>query len=249
MKKILTTFSGCSYPLKLSQLNLIEQAKKYCDGCATFDEFTPSVQQLFNTYKDIFQYRKGVGYWLWKPFVILETLKAANDGDIIYYMDVGTDIEQDIQVLADLCIENKGMLFFENRAGHPYKQRWINRQWTKRDCFVLMDCDTDYYYNGPQTDAAYQVYQKTPETIKFVTEWFQYCTDRRILTDEPNTQGSNLPEFVEHRWDQSVLSLLILKYKYKLYPAPTECGDGVRPDNCPYQRLFLHHRGIPFGRK
>lgn len=200
-------------------------------------------------YPGIFKYRRGVGCWLWKPYIILKTLEALDDGDVVFYMDAGTDIERDPTILIDLCVKNNGFLIFENRSGNPYGQIWKNNLWTKRDCFKLMNCDTDTYHLGNQSDGAYQVYQKNEKTVQFMQEYFNYCADKRIITDEPNTQGENLAEFLDHRHDQSVLSLLAIKYGLKQFPPPTEVGDSTRPADCPYKRVFLHHRGTIFGRR
>lgn len=248
MKKILTTFAGYSYTLKLSQLRLVEQAKKYFSGSAAFDENTPSIIQLFHKHTDISQYRRGAGFWMWKPYIILKTFEQLNEGDFVFYMDSGTDIINDLTPLFNLCEQNNGFLFFENRSGNPTGQIWKNNLWTKRDCFILMGCDELKYYTASQVDGAYILLQKNKHTIKFLNEYFNYCTDRRIITDEPNTLGSNLPEFIDHRHDQSILSLLVCKNEFKLYPQPSEVGNGHRPDNSPYQQVFLHHRGTIFGR-
>lgn len=249
MKKILTTFAGCSYALKMSQMRLTEQAKKYFNGCANFDENSPLIIQLFKDYPKVSQYRRGVGFWFWKPFIILKTLESVNEGDLVFYADSGTDIIEDITPLFDLCIKNKGILLFENRSGHPQGQIWQNYMWTKKDAFVLMDCDSEKYHYGPQVDAAYQVYQKTPETMKFVSEYLKYCTDPRIVTDEPSVLGTDFPQKIDNRHDQSVVSLMSIKYGVKTYPEPSEAGDGLRPPNNPYQRIFLHHRGTIYGRR
>jgi len=44
---------------------------------------------------------------------------------------------------------------------------------------------------------------------------FKYSTDKRIITDDPNTQGlPNYKGFIDNRHDQTVLSLLIKKLRY-----------------------------------
>jgi len=249
MKKILTTFAGCSYPLKMSQNRLTEQAKQYFNGCANFDENSEPIIHLFRKYPNIAQYRRGVGYWFWKPYIILHTMTQLNEGDFVFYIDSGTDIVDDITPLFKLCEDNNGVLLFENRSGNPQGQIWQNYMWTKKDCFALMNCDEEKYHYGPQLDGAFQLYQKNEHTLNFLKDYFQYCTDSRIVTDEPNTQGENFKQFVDHRHDQSVASLLAIKKDIKLYPEPSEAGDGLRPTSSPYQRVFLHHRGTIYGRK
>ena len=61
--------------------------------------------------------------------------------------------------------------------------------------------------------ATIQIYKKNDYTVKFIQEWLYYCQDKRIVTDDKNTQGMpNYPDFRENRHDQSVLSLLIKKH-------------------------------------
>lgn len=251
MKKIATTFSGGSYSLKMSQIRLEDQLKKYFDGVAAFDENHPSIIQLMHSYPDVFKYRRGYGYWAWKPFVIKQTLDAVNEGDFVFYMDSGNDIISDPEPLYDLCSNNNGFMLFENRSGNPNGEIWNNREWTKKDCFTLMDCDTPDFVNGPQIDGAYQLYQKNKDTVKFVNEYLQYCLDPRIVTDEPNTTGDNYSTFVDHRHDQSVASLLCLKYNIKTFPEPSEVGN-INPQirsKYGYDQIFLHHRGTIYGRR
>lgn len=74
--------------------------------------------------------------------------------------------------------------------------------------------------------------------MRFVEEWLRYCRDERILTDIPNESGyPNLTGFVDHRHDQSVLSLLAEKYHINLYRKPSHSCSVVLP-------LKHHPKGI-----
>ncbi|WP_431216018.1 hypothetical protein ACQ86N_16035 [Puia sp. P3] len=92
-----------------------------------------------------------------------------------------------------------------------------------------MNCDRPYYWNAPQCDAAFCVFQRTDASLRFVTEWLEYCRDPRIITDEPNTAGRrDLPGFREHRRDQSVLSLLAAAHKLPLHRMPSQFGNSLQ---------------------
>ena len=39
--------------------------------------------------------RGGGGYWLWKPYIILETLSRIEENDILVYVDAGCQLFQD----------------------------------------------------------------------------------------------------------------------------------------------------------
>tara|TARA_R110000822_G_scaffold1158_2_gene5187 strand:+ start:3972 stop:4727 length:756 start_codon:yes stop_codon:yes gene_type:complete len=249
-KKIATTFAGASYSLKMSQMRLEGQIKQsnHFDGIASFDENHPAIINFMRTYPDVFKYRRGFGYWAWKPFIIKTVMGAVDEGDYVLYLDAGNDIIGDPSELFNLCSQNNGFLLFENRSGNPKGDIWLNRQWTKMDCFNLMNCNTDAFINGEQTDGAYQLYQKNSSTIEFIDEYLKLCTDVRVVSDEPNITGDNFPDFIDHRHDQSVLSLLALKYGIKRFPTPAD-----NPTNAPnpynYGQIFGHHRGTIYGRR
>ena len=90
---------------------------------------------------------------------------------------------------------------------------FLEKCYSKRDAFVLLDVDTPFYSETYQYMAGIQVYKKSKYTEKFIEELLYYSQDKRIITDEPNTQGlNNYPGFRANRHDQTVLSLLIKKY-------------------------------------
>ena len=102
----------------------------------------------------------------------------------------------------------------QNASMWMNKINFIEKYYSKRDAFVLMNVDTPYYYNTPQYMAGIQIYKKTSYTIKFIQEWLKYCQDKRILTDEKNSMGKeNYLGFKDNRHDQTILSLLIKKYR------------------------------------
>ena len=247
MKKILVTFADKNPPLVTSQSELIKQSKSYFDGHASFS-LKDIDENFYKKNEHILKQRRGVGYWLWKPYFIDKVLSHLDEGDFLFYIDSGTSITKDISCLFRLCEKAGGVLLFENRDGNPHKQIWLNNQWTKKDCFVKMQCDEPQYVKGIQCSANLQLYKKNEKSVNFVKEYLSYCEDEDIITDKPNLLGSNYPEFTDHRHDQSILSLLGIKHKIPFLPSPTECGEGTRPDKCPYQTILWHHRGLIYGR-
>lgn len=155
-------------------------------------------------YKNILSKERGFGYWLWKPYIILEELKKIESDEILIYLDSSDRPEK---TFFDIVINNmkKNDSFFINRG---YK----NGEWTKRDCFHYMNCDTDFYHNSVQLEAGIICLKNTDSNIELLNEWFSYCKDEQILTDLPNKSGlNNLPNFKDHRHDQSILTNIILK--------------------------------------
>lgn len=263
MKVVLTNLSNSVFQESRYRLNNsarrfgIEQINSY-----DFDDIRSTPFYAGN--KEILDIPTGSGCWLWKPYIILETLNSLDHGDIVVYADSGLEFIAPIDPLIAICKQQQPVLLFAN-GNLP------NSMWTKRDCFILMDCDNKKYWRSNQCDAAFALFRKCPETIQFVQEWLQYGTDKRIITDMPNTLGKkNLPDFVEHRRDQSILSLLAARHQVPLYRMPTQYGNHYKlPEyrmanefnqvnqyyqkpvryyaanpfvNSPYGQLLNHHR-------
>ena len=168
--------------------------------------------------KSILNQKRGAGYWLWKPFIILDALKKLNDNDVLIYTDSGSKFINPVDDLINLLNFRDILLFYNN--GHE------NRNWTKRDCFYYMNCDNSSFHNGNQLVAGYIFCKKTNFVINLMEEWLFYLQDARILTDIPNVCGlNNLEGFIEHRHDQSVLSILAHKYKIELFRDPSQWGN------------------------
>jgi hypothetical protein len=183
---------------------------------------------------------RGYGFWMWKAAILKQTMDIIDEGDIIVYVDSGNMIVNDLSYIINEC-NNNDIILFDNRDGNQYGKIHLNKLWTKRDTFVLMDCEEEKYYNGNQIDAAYQLYKKNNKTINFINEYMKYCENENIISDLPNITKENFPEFKDHRHDQSIMSLMAIKHNIKLYPEPSEWGNHL---NRPYPQLFKHHRGV-----
>ena len=140
-----------------------------------------------NEYKEILDRKRGFGYWIWKPYVILNELKKLKSDEILLYLDSADKPEISFfEILLNHLDKNDN--FFTNRG-------FINGEWTKRDCFVYMDCDSEIYHNSVQLEAGIIGLKNTTQNIEIIEEWFNFCKNKHILTDEPNVCGlNNLPK-------------------------------------------------------
>lgn len=177
---------------------------------------------------------RGAGYWMWKPFVIKKALDMINENDLLMYSDSGISFIKNIDEIKEIMDETKEkLLLFELEDIHP------NKRWTKRDCFKLMDLDEEPYLSSNQLLASYILMRKNNFVIKFMDEWLEYCKDYRIITDSPNECGlPNYDEFLDHRHDQSILSLLGRKYNIKNIPDVSQYGIGRMVTS----QILNHHR-------
>ena len=190
---------------------------------------------------------RGHGYWLWKPYFIQRTLAQVSEGDYVFYCDAGSYFIKPITPLLELSAAH----------GHDlmaFELRHLERAWTKRDAFILMDCDTPRYADTLQRMAGFSLWQKSAFTMNFIREYLSFAQDERIITDMENQCGHlNHPEFKEHRHDQSIFSLLTKRYEVAAYRDPTQWGNELRAlyPNSPYDQLLEHTRRkhVPFLQK
>lgn len=216
---------------------------------------------FYARHRDVLEQRRGAGYWLWKPYIILEAIKASRPGDTVVYSDCLRKplpiVRRPLDWLIQWADSNGGML-----PGSYIPVHGPNRIWTKRDCFVLMDCDSPEYYDIPQVQASFSVWRNQPASIEFLESWLAYASDRRVLTDDPNTCGlPNLEGFREHRHDQSILTLLAKRDGIRALGDPEDNGcsqlqsksmDEVLDHVCVPKNnaisLFLFEQGIRLGK-
>ena len=187
-------------------------------------EYTPeSIDKEFaSENKGILSEKRGGGYWLWKPYVILDALKKINSDDYVVYTDSGVVILKPISFLINLMDKNdQNIMCFT--GGKHLKECY----YTKRDAFILTGCDNDIdIYDTPQYCGGYIVIRKNKDSLNLVKQWLQFATDRRIITDDPNVMGKeNYPGFIDHRHDQSIWSLVCKKNHIIPFRNPSQYGE------------------------
>ena len=166
--------------------------------------------EFYKENKEILSLKRGAGYWLWKPYLILESLKKMNDGDVLLYLDsTDTLLKGTKNFISRMILEGNDKIISTSF--------FTQKDYTKRDCFVFMNCDSPEYWDALQVEAGIIAFQKNTENIKFLEEWLEFCKNKYIVTDYPNSSGfENFDGFIDHRHDQSILTNLCTKYNIKL---------------------------------
>ena len=191
-------------------------------------------------HKDILSLERGDGYWLWKPYFIYKTLSTLNEGDILVYSDSGSYYTNSVRHLIHTMNAEKLDIM-------PFTLTIPEYLYTKRDAFILMECDEPEYVNSFQRLASFQVIRKTDYSISFVKDWLNFACDARIITDAASTLGENYPGFIDNRHDQSIFSLLSKKYGLPGFRDPSQFGNKYDMDNSPYPQIWFHHRNGNLG--
>ena len=196
------------------------------------------------THRDILFRRKGAGYWLWKPHLILKTLlEDMSYGDVLMYEDAGSYLQKDAGPLLKLAsASSQGIVVFTLQL--------LEKYYTKGDAFLVMQMNyPDFIDVAYQTLASFVVIRKDCETLQFVMEWLAYSSDARVVTDDGNIYNKRNHEgFIGHRHDQSVLSLLSKKWGLLQYRDPSSLyneGSDYKLygfASGPYEQLIVHDR-------
>lgn len=246
MKKVHISFANKEF---FKSLDLLEQTSKDIGEINEFRRYTQDelkTTDFWTKNSYILSQPRGSGYFAWKPFLILETFKDLQDNDVVLYSDAGLKVIKPLTPLFKV---------FEQRPEVDrviFRVPWVEvnhiaKMWTKRDCFVLMNCDEAKYWNAPMTNGAISLWKKCDANISLLNEWLKYCRDPRIITDDLNMCGQpNFPEFRGHRHDQSILTNLSIKYNFELFRDPTQWGNAETFlfENSKYSQLFWHHRNF-----
>ena len=245
MKKVHISFANEKY---YRSLDLLEKTSLEIGKSDQFIRYTQEwlrAEPFWNENLSILNRPRGAGYWIWKPYIILKTFETLSDGDVVLYSDAGLKVIDSLEPLFSIINPNinDGKMFFKipwENAQH------IIKMWTKRDAFILTNCDKEEYWNGHMVNGATSLWIKNEKSIEFLNEWQTYIKDPRIVTDDWNTCGNNFKGFKEHRHDQSVLSIMRIKYNYQAFRDPTQFGNAFKHEftNSPYEQLFDHHRGV-----
>lgn len=174
-------------------IDWLKKTKEYSDNPKTFEE--PPF------------------FWAFKPLAIWYTLNDINKNDIIIWADSNHAVLKYPDKIIDIAVEN------EIYAYDHFPTYYPNACWTYKDTFVKMNCDEERYWKAPQFHANVLAIRKTTRTVSFIKEWKDYNCDY-------DTVGINkLPNadcFVDKRDDQSIFSILAVKYGYRAYKKPDE---------------------------
>lgn len=190
-------------------------------GFDTAWEYTPeSLDEIFiNQNRKILNQSKGSGYWLWKPYIILDALLRSEPGDIIMYSDSASYFIKPANELFEL-------LDTHNQDIIPFELEFPESAWTKRDAFTLCDVDEQITKDTRQRCGSPIIIRNSDFSKSFFNEFLKIASDPRSITDQSNELGqSNFPNFVAHRHDQSLFSLLSKKYGLIAFRDPSQWGN------------------------
>ena len=197
---------------------------------------------------DILGNGRGAGLWLWKPYFVHRVLRDLDEGDWLFYSDSGALFIDSVHPLVDFASERDlDVLAFE--------LLFLERQYTKRDTFLLLGCDEPRFADTRQRLASFSLWRASSSALSLAQKWLAVAQDERALTDLDNCLGKpNYPGWIEHRYDQSIFSLLTKKAGMPAFRDPSQFGMAHTADypDSTYPTALHHTRAranpsAPFG--
>ena len=207
---------------------LIDSVKQYDDSFIVRVFSKNELDDEFvETNKHILEQSRGGGYWLWKPYIIQKTLQEIKDNDILFYIDARYYFKENFgELFKPLLTQN--LLVWRNKPNEP---SYYLKNWCKMDVVEKYNIrEKVFKENAEACWAGALVMRKTETVTKIIGEWLMMCCSDNDITDEPSSVP-NSHEFIEHRHDQSLLSILISKYNIPLQTFEKRFIQNVR---CPY---------------
>jgi hypothetical protein len=187
------------------ELNIFDMIKVYTpDDLKEDDEF-------WNKHQDFIENnRRLYGYALWKPYIIHKTIQTLNDGDILLYLDCGCEL---------IINEKDHILMYINECINKYKlflsitPEGNEKRYCKMDLLHKLKINNDpIILNTHQFQSGFIFLEVNISTRFLINEWYNLASNDYHNIDDSPSIIPNISEYIEHRHDQSILSLLIKKY-------------------------------------
>lgn len=166
----------------------------------------------------ILSQKRGSGLWLWKPYFILKTLYSMEEGDYLFYSDSGAVFIRKIKPL----IESMNMCEVDLMV---FEIPLLERQFTNSECLSRFSVSNTY---ENQILGGYLLLKKTKKNVQLMEEWLNLCAMPELFISQSETnEKSQNKDYISHREDQSILSLLCHKYNIMSFRDPSQYG--IRP--------------------
>jgi len=167
---------------------------------------------------------KGGGFWIWKPYLIKKVLDNLPENDILIYCDAGCMInsrgkERFRQYMSLLMESDKGCLAFEL----PHKEF----EFTKQEVLDYFSASPEIV-NSNQLMATVILLKKSDYTTFLVNKWCEVLYDKPLLFTDDKTRSIQNEQFIDHRHDQSVFSVIRKIYGAEIIPDETYFLDFIR---------------------
>lgn len=220
MRVKLVTFSDGSYAFRAAGRRLVREADStgwfdYPSEHWTVETLRSKMPEFFTEHEEfIVDHPKGYGLWIWKPAILSYLIDQLEDDEVVLLLDAGCQLNSnqkarcrflqyiDICTTSDLLV----MQLANNSFGF---EELTDAAWTKLSVLNSLDPHS-IFRNSNQIQSGIIFAIKSEKSQRIAKKWLNSCvqSDYSFLLD-PFTSESQTNEFREHRWEQSILSLIV----------------------------------------
>jgi len=212
MKKELLLFCSSNY-INVNNDLLINKYKLFDKvNLLNENDLDDYIKCIINNIIDKYGVR-GYGYWIWKPYIILQKLNELNEGDILVHLDCHCKLDKIKDNFNEIINQlNKDKLIIAINGTNDLS-------YTTTKLKEAVENELNYKFSAEelhsfQYEAGILFIKKCKFTINFFKQYFNIILNHiDVITDIYNNDISNHKDFVENRHDQSVCSLLSKYYK------------------------------------
>ncbi len=220
-KKIFITYGTVSFRDTLCRIRKEARRLHLFDKIIVYTEKDLSLELLSHP---LLQYARGGGYWCWKPYIILKTMKRYPNA-LVVYADAGCTLQKNREEWAKWfeLMKDNDMLVTAYQQGRDYGWqqafgtndirigRWIKRK-------------TRDYFDERIGDSGWHSYHKiwggfciNKSNESFLYDWQNTMLQHPELLIDPTDEekAEQYPEYVAHRHDQAILTALVYEYVQK----------------------------------
>ena len=164
---------------------------------------------------------RGGGYWCWKSYVILNSLKDIPEGNWLLYADAGCTLVYDrrFQLIDRIrYMENQGKEIAVFQMTH------LEKTYTKGDTLKFFNVEKDNSILDSGQYIGGIVLMKNTQFVRDVFTTIQYIIHNHpnYIDDSPSFHPND-STFIEHRHDQSIYSILLKRSPVdKVFVIPTD---------------------------
>lgn len=211
-KIVFATFADNKYIRSLERIEKEARQFNCIDEVCIFHE--NDIDLSFKKRIKPWLYRRGYGYWRWKAYFAQIVFSRLTEGDVLIWADAGCELlPSGEQTLLDWIEKTK-----QTQSGIVvFQQKLTIGAYTKGDLINYLHVSDSEKAKGQFWGGAWIV-RKTINSEKIINEWLDICTNHGDLITDKKSIFPNSNDFVEHRHDQSVFSILSLRSDATIIP-------------------------------
>jgi len=172
-------------------------------------------EEFLQNNESIMREKRGGGYWIWRPIILMDALEKVKENDYLVYLDAGCSLNKKgkkrfFEYITLLKNSEYGVMSFQMSGNNGPGTLEIEKKWTTKEIFdhFKQDMSGDIANSG-QYLGGILVMKKNKHLMEYMKVFSDSVLQHKDLcTDMFNMEDHQIPEFIENRHEQSIASIL-----------------------------------------